>query len=157
MNSTYNFFCFSSFLSSDENSNSSSSSIVFQSLSKAPVDADQSAKVPPRETQPLKAVAPAHETGQVVCPKTMRCIPRNYVPCVFLGQQDLIKNSKCPATGWDRPVLLDNYTSKSSIEVNNSCQNTDIQQWSDVAVPKASKDVRRFLIMKSKDCAIAKQ
>lgn len=91
----------------------------------------------------MKAVGPAQEVGQVVCPKTMRCVPKNYVPCVFLGKQkqkDLIKNSKCPATGWDRSAVLDEQTSGSSIELkNNSCLNTDILQWSDVAVTKPSK------------------
>lgn len=88
----------------------------------------------------MKAVGPAQEVGQVVCPKTMRCVPKNYVPCVFLGKQDLIKNSKCPATGWDRSAVLEEQTSGSSIELkNNSCLNTDIQQWSDVAVTKPLK------------------
>ncbi|XP_056911014.1 eukaryotic translation initiation factor 2-alpha kinase 1 isoform X1 [Takifugu flavidus] len=126
--------------SSDENSDSSSSSIIFQSLSKQQADADQSAQDPERDTQAVKAVGSAQEVGQVVCPKTMRCIPRNYIPCVFLGQQDLIKNSKCPATGWDRSAVLDEQTSGSSIKLNNnSCFNTDIQQWSDVAVTKPSE------------------
>lgn len=138
------FFVFS-FLSSDENSDSSSSSIVFQSLSKAPADADQSAKVPQSETRAFKAVAPAQETGQVVCPKTMRCIPRTYVPCVFLGQQELMKNSKCPAADWDRVAPLDELSSRSSIEMNdNSCYNTDIRQWSEATSTKPSKEVCRF-------------
>lgn len=105
-----------------------------------PEDADLIAKVPQRENQATEAVDPVQEMGQVVCPKTMRCIPRNYIPCVFLGQQDFIKNSKCPATGWDRSALLDEQASGSSIEVkNNSCLNLDIQQWSDVTVTKPSK------------------
>lgn len=134
------------FLSSDDNSGSSSSSIVFQSLSVAPADADQSAKVPQSATQAPQAVAPPQETGQVVCPKTMRCIPRNYVPCVFLGQQELIKKSKCPATAWDRAAQLDELSSRSSNEMNNnSCCNTDIQQWSEVAFTKPSQEVCRSI------------
>ncbi|CAG04442.1 unnamed protein product, partial [Tetraodon nigroviridis] len=129
--------------SSDENPDSSSSSIVFQSLSAAPADP----KVPQSETQALKAVAPAQETGQVVCPKTMRCIPRNYVPCVFLGQQEAIKSSKCPATDWDRVAQLDELSSRSSIEMNNSCRNTELQQWSEVTLPKPSKEVHLHLML----------
>lgn len=147
MNSSNSTSCFSSSLSSDESSDSSSSSIVFQSLSIAPANADQGANVPQRETPAVKAVAAGQETGQVVCPKTMRRIPRNYVPCVFLGQRDLLKvDSKCPATGWERSALMDEQSSRSSAEVNNnSCVDTDIQQWSDVAVTKPSKEVRSFL------------
>lgn len=138
------FFCVFSFRSSDENSDSSSSSIVFQSLSTAPAKADK--RVLQSETQALKAVAPAQETGPVVCPKTMRCIPRNYVPCVLLDQQELIKNSKCPATDWDRVTQLDELSSRSSSEMNNnSCRNTDVQQWSEVALTKPSKEVCRFI------------
>ena len=141
---------FVSFLSSDEYSVSSSSSIVFQSLSTAPTDADQSGKVPQSETQALKAVTPAQETGQAVCPKTMRLFPKNYVPCVLLGQQNLIKSSKCPATNWNRVAQLDELSSRSSMEMNNNnCCNTDIQQRSGVALTKPSKEVCRFFSRKA--------
>lgn len=135
------------FFSSDENSYSSSSSIVFQSLSTAPAGV----KVPQSETQALKAVAPAQETGQVVCPKTMRCIPRNYVPCVFLGRQEAIKSSKCPATDWDRAAQLDELSSRNSMKMNNnSCRNAELQQWSEVALPEPSKEVCRFICEKQR-------
>uniref|UniRef100_A0A3Q4AH84 Eukaryotic translation initiation factor 2-alpha kinase 1 n=1 Tax=Mola mola TaxID=94237 RepID=A0A3Q4AH84_MOLML len=75
---------------------------------------------------PVTAVVLAQEKGQVGCPKMMRCIPKNYVPCVFLGPRELIKNSKCPATGWESSALLEEQCSRSSIEVNNnSCLNKD--------------------------------
>lgn len=128
--------------SSDEIPDSSSFSIVFQSLSPAPTDAAQSANAPPTETQPIKAIVPTQEKGQVVCPKTMRCIPKNYVPCVFLGQRELIKNAKCPATGLDSSSLLEERSSRSSIELNNnSCLNKESQQWPDICTTKPSKEV----------------
>lgn len=132
--------------SSDESLNdsgSSSSSIVFQSLSQAPADATHSAKVlPTTEMQPIKGTCPTQEMGQVVCPKTMRRIPKNYIPCVFLGQQDLIKTSKCPAKGWDGSLLLEEPSSKGSAELNNNSHvNGDRQQWPDISTSKPSKEV----------------
>lgn len=132
--------------SSDEsfsNSGSSSSSIVFQSLSQAPTDVTHSAKVlPATEIQPIKGICPTQETGQVVCPKTMRRIPKNYVPCVFLGQQDLVKTSKCPAKGWDDSLMLEEQSSKGSAELNNnSLVNGECQQWTDISTSKPSKEV----------------
>ncbi|TMS22007.1 Eukaryotic translation initiation factor 2-alpha kinase 1 [Larimichthys crocea] len=113
-------------------SSSSSSSIVFQSLSEV-----ASAKVPSRDTQPVKALVPAQEKGQVVCPKTMRRIPTNYVPCVFLGQRDPAKGSKCPATGLDSSALLEEESSRSSIELNNNfCIDGEYPQWGDIHTTK---------------------
>lgn len=118
-------------------SSSSSSSIVFQSLSEV-----ASAKVPPRDTQPVKALVPAQEKGQVVCPKTMRRIPTNYVPCVFLGQRDPAKGSKCPATGLDSSALLEEESSRSSIELNNNfCIDGEYPQWGDIHTTKLSTEV----------------
>lgn len=116
-----------------------SSSIIFQSQSQT--DAAQSSKVPPTETHPVKAIVPTQEQGRVVCPKTMRRIPKNYVPCVFLGQQELIKNSKCPATGWDNSALLEEQSSRSSIELNNSFLIEECQQWPDICTARPSKEV----------------
>ncbi len=130
--------------STDESpdSSGSSSSIVFQSLSQPPTDAAQSAVVIPKETQPVKALVPTQEKGQVVCPKTMRRIPNNYVPCVFLGQRDPLKNSKCPATGLDSSALLDEESSRSSIELNNnSCMDKEFKRVADIRAAKPSKEV----------------
>ncbi|XP_030256149.1 eukaryotic translation initiation factor 2-alpha kinase 1 isoform X1 [Sparus aurata] len=135
--------------SSDESPDSSStSSIVFESLSQAPTDAAPSANVHPRETQPVKALVPTQENGQVVCPKTMRRIPKNYVPCVFLGHRDPMKGTKCPATGWDSSALLEEESSRSSIELNNnSCIEKDCQQWADVCTTKPPKEVQFHLML----------
>ncbi|KAK2820797.1 hypothetical protein Q5P01_023756 [Channa striata] len=135
--------------SSDESTDSSaSSSIVFQSLSQTPTDAAASAKGPQRETQSVRALVPTQAKGQVVCPKTMRCIPENYIPCVFLGQQGPIKNSKCPAMGWDSSMLLEDNSSRSSIELNNnSCINKECQQWPDKSTTKPSKEVQFHLML----------
>ncbi|XP_039643229.1 eukaryotic translation initiation factor 2-alpha kinase 1 isoform X3 [Perca fluviatilis] len=103
---------------------SSSSSIVFQSLSRASTDSASNAKVPPREAEHVTALVPTQEKGQVVCPKTMRRIPKNYVPCVFLGQEGPPKSSKCPAMGRNSSALLEEESSRSSMELNNnSCIN----------------------------------
>lgn len=76
-----------------------------------------------------------------MCPKTVRCLPENYVPCVFLGKQDPIKSSKCPAMGWDGAVL-DEESSRSSIELNNnSCIDKECQQWADKRTARPSKEV----------------
>lgn len=129
------------------NHNSSSSSIVFQSRSQAPTDAASSAEVPQRDTQPIKALVPTQE-GQVVCPKTMHCVPENYVPCVFLGQQDPTEASKCPAMGWDGSAVLDEESSRSSIELNNnSCIDKECQQWADKHTARPSKEVKFHLML----------
>nr|XP_046234192.1 eukaryotic translation initiation factor 2-alpha kinase 1 isoform X2 [Scatophagus argus]XP_046234193.1 eukaryotic translation initiation factor 2-alpha kinase 1 isoform X2 [Scatophagus argus] len=134
----------------DESSGSSdtSSSIVFQSLSHAETDTAQSAKIPPREMQPVRALVSTQEKGQVVCPKTMRRIPKNYVPCVFLGQGEPLRSSKCPATGWDSSALLEEQSSRSSIELNNnSLINKECQQWPDIRTRKPSKEVQFHLML----------
>ncbi|XP_071319626.1 eukaryotic translation initiation factor 2-alpha kinase 1 [Trachinotus anak] len=119
-----------------------SSSIVFQSLSQAPTDAAQ------RETQSVKALVPTQEKGQVVCPKTTRRLPENYVPCVFLGQRGPMKGSKCPAMGWDSSALLEEECSRSSIELNNnSCIDKECQQWADKCTTKPSKEVQFHLML----------
>lgn len=129
--------------SSDESMDgSSSSSIVFQSLSQVPVDVANSAMaLPAAETLAVNGVSPTQGTGQVVCPKTMRRIPKNYVPCVFLGQRDLMKTSKCPAKGCDGSLRVKEQSSRGSAELNNSQVNGECQQWPDVCATKASKEV----------------
>lgn len=94
--------------------------------------------MPQREKEAVKALVPTHEKGQVVCPKTMRAVPENYIPCVFLGQQGPSKSSKCPAVGWDSPDLLEEDSNRSSMELNN---NTECQQWADKCPPMPSKEV----------------
>ncbi|XP_063337559.1 eukaryotic translation initiation factor 2-alpha kinase 1 isoform X1 [Pelmatolapia mariae] len=127
--------------------NSSSSSIVFQSHSQTPAETASSAKVPQRDTQPIKALVPTQE-GQVVCPKTMRRIPENYVPCVFLGQQGPIKASKCPAMGWDASAVLDDESSRSSMELNNnSCIDKECHQWTEKRPTRPSKEVHFHLML----------
>ncbi|XP_037611501.1 eukaryotic translation initiation factor 2-alpha kinase 1 isoform X1 [Sebastes umbrosus] len=136
--------------SSDEISDSSSSSsIVFESLSQAQTDSASSAKVPPRETEPVKAFIPTQEKGQVVCAQTMRRIPKNYVPCVFLGQGGASKqSSKCPAMAWDGSVLIEEESSRGSIELNNnSCIDKEFQQWADQRTTKPSKEVQFHLML----------
>ncbi|XP_059180368.1 eukaryotic translation initiation factor 2-alpha kinase 1 isoform X2 [Centropristis striata] len=133
---------------SDESpdSNSASSSIVFQSLSQAPTDTSD--KEPPGDAESVKALVPTKEAGQVVCPKTMRRLPKNYVPCVFLGQRGPPKSSKCPATGWDSSVLLEEESSRSSIELNNnSYVDKEFQQWADKQTTKPSKEVQFHLML----------
>ncbi|KAM4524024.1 eukaryotic translation initiation factor 2-alpha kinase 1 isoform 2-T2 [Odontesthes bonariensis] len=133
--------------SCDNRDNSSTgSSIVFQSHSQAPVDAASSAKEPPSDTQPTRALVSAQE-GHIVCPKTMRRIPENYVPCVFLGQQGDMKNSKCPATDWDTSALLEE-SSRSSIELNNNSHiDKECQQWTDKRTRRPSKEVQFHLML----------
>uniref|UniRef100_A0A3P8RKT2 Eukaryotic translation initiation factor 2-alpha kinase 1 n=1 Tax=Amphiprion percula TaxID=161767 RepID=A0A3P8RKT2_AMPPE len=129
-------------------SNSFSSSIVFQSHSQAPTDAAAlAAKLPQRDDHSVKALVSAQE-GQVVCPKTMQRIPENYVPCVFLGQRGPMQSSKCPATGWENSALLEEESSRSSIELNNnSCIDKECQQWADKCVTKPSKEVQFHLML----------
>ncbi|KAK1881359.1 Eukaryotic translation initiation factor 2-alpha kinase 1 [Dissostichus eleginoides] len=132
--------------SSDQSSYSSSvsSSIIFQSRSQASTDPD--AKEPPRETDPFTALVPTPETGQVVCPKTMRRVPNNYVPCVFLGQRAPPKSSKCPAMS--SSALLEDGSSRSSIELNNnSCYDQEFQQWADLHPTKPPKEVQFHLML----------
>lgn len=96
--------------------------------------------LPAAETFAINGVPPTEETDQVVCPKTMRRIPKNYVPCVFLGQRDLVKNSKCPAKGCEGSLLAKEQSSRGSAELNNNSQvNRECQQWSDAT--KSSKEV----------------
>ncbi|XP_033975109.1 eukaryotic translation initiation factor 2-alpha kinase 1 isoform X2 [Trematomus bernacchii] len=132
--------------SSDQSSYSSSvsSSIIFQSRSQASTDSD--AKEPPRETDPFTALVPTPETGQVVCPKTMRRVPNNYVPCVFLGQRAPPKSSKCPAMS--SSALLEDGSSRSNIELNNnSCYDQEFQQWADLCPTKPPQEVQFHLML----------
>ncbi|XP_068610474.1 eukaryotic translation initiation factor 2-alpha kinase 1 [Brachionichthys hirsutus] len=136
--------------SSDESpeSKGSSSSVVFQSLSQLPTDAAPSTNGPLTETAAIQALVPTHEKGQVVCPKTMRGIPKNYVPCVFLGRQEPTKSSKCPASGWDSPALIEEQSSRSSMELNNNSHvNKEGPQWPDVCITKPSKEVQFHLML----------
>ncbi|XP_069547460.1 eukaryotic translation initiation factor 2-alpha kinase 1 isoform X1 [Brachyistius frenatus] len=133
--------------SSDDSldSGSLSSSIIFQSLSQAPTDAASCADVPAKETQPVKALVSVQE-GQVVCPKTMHRLPENYVPCVFLEGPKL--SSKCPAVTWDSSALLEEESSRSSIELNNNaCIDKECQQWDDKCTTKPSKEVQFHLML----------
>ncbi|XP_035002663.2 eukaryotic translation initiation factor 2-alpha kinase 1 isoform X1 [Hippoglossus stenolepis] len=108
-----------------EDNSDESLSIVFRSLTQASTDAAACDRVSPSETPSVKALVPAQEKGQVVCPQTMHRIPENYVPCVFLGQKGPIKSSKCPAMGWDSSELLEEESGR--IELNDkSCID---EQW----------------------------
>lgn len=72
----------------------------------------------------------------------MRRIPEIYVPCVFLGQQGPIKASKCPAMGWDASAVLDEESSRSSMELNNnSCIDKECHQWTEKRPTRPSKEV----------------
>ncbi|CAK6978751.1 eukaryotic translation initiation factor 2-alpha kinase 1 isoform X1 [Scomber scombrus] len=127
---------------SDDSPNSSDtgSSIVFQSRSQEQSDTASGATVPPIESNPVTALVPAQEKGQVLCPKTMRRLPENYVPCVFLGKQAPKKSSKCPAMNLDTSVLLEEGSSRSSIELNNnSCI--------DIPTVKTFKEVQFHLML----------
>lgn len=134
---------------SDESLDSSSSfSIVFQSPSQTPNDCASSAKVPPGEAEPVKPLVTNQDSGQVVCPKTMRRIPKNYVPCVFLGQGGASNISKCPARGWDSSAPLEEESGRSSIELNNnSCNDKDFQPWADKRTAKSSDEVQFHLML----------
>ncbi|KAF7204743.1 eukaryotic translation initiation factor 2-alpha kinase 1 isoform X1 [Nothobranchius furzeri] len=123
------------FKDSPENS-SSSSSIVFESLSQPGADAVSKAKDSPSD-------------GHVVCPRTMRRIPENYVPCVFLGQREPKRGSKCLAMGWDASPLLEEGSSRSSIELNNnSCLDKECPQWADrKRTRRPSKEVHFHLML----------
>ncbi|XP_077481722.1 eukaryotic translation initiation factor 2-alpha kinase 1 isoform X2 [Stigmatopora argus] len=92
----------------DPDDGSSSFSVVFQSLSQ-PQSAAQSGD--PR-------AKPLQEMAQGVCPKMMRRIPENYVPCVFLGQRGPVQTAKCPAVGWETSRLEE--SSGDSVELNNN-------------------------------------
>ncbi|RVE59399.1 hypothetical protein OJAV_G00188170 [Oryzias javanicus] len=110
----------------------SGSSIVFQSLSRPPADPDGLSS----ETQPPGVLVSAQE-GRVVCPKTMRRLPENYVPCVFLGQGRPANSSKCPAMGFDGSAPPEP-SGRSSPELNNmekECrQQTDRRQSKEVQI-----------------------
>ncbi|KAM8837826.1 eukaryotic translation initiation factor 2-alpha kinase 1 isoform 2-T2 [Spinachia spinachia] len=107
---------------------SNSSSILFQSLSQAATDS--TANVPPREGEPFGALGAAPERSQVVCAVNTRQIPKNYVPCVFLGQGGPPNSSKCPAMGWEGAALVEEESSRGSIELNNnSCIDEDSPPW----------------------------
>ncbi|XP_041829567.1 eukaryotic translation initiation factor 2-alpha kinase 1 isoform X2 [Melanotaenia boesemani] len=126
---------------------SASSSIVFQSFNQAPADTASSAKAPPSESPPVRALVSARE-GQVVCPKTMGRIPENYVPCVFLGQRGAVNSTKCPAMDLDNSALLEEEASRSSIELNNnSCIDNECQQWAEKRTRRPSKEVQFHLML----------
>ncbi|XP_078146756.1 eukaryotic translation initiation factor 2-alpha kinase 1 isoform X2 [Centroberyx gerrardi] len=141
--------------STDESPDYSStgSSIIFQSSSHSQPDTASSAKVLPRETQPVQVLVPNQEKGQVLCPKTMRRIPENYVPCAFLGQRSPVKNSKCPAVSWDGSVLLEDDSSRRNVELNNnSCIDMESQQWADKHTAKPSKEFHLMLYIQMQLC-----
>ncbi|XP_058476761.1 eukaryotic translation initiation factor 2-alpha kinase 1 [Solea solea] len=133
--------------SSDESSNSSnhSSSIIFQSLSQ---EAAACVKDSPKEDQSVKALVPAQDMGQAMCPKSMHRIPENYVPCVFLGQRLTPNGSKCPAMGLDSSVLFEDGSSGSSIELNNNfCIDKECKPWTDKHTTNSSKEVQFHLML----------
>ncbi|XP_054625191.1 eukaryotic translation initiation factor 2-alpha kinase 1 isoform X2 [Dunckerocampus dactyliophorus] len=131
----------------DPDSSSSSFSVVFQSLSQPQADAASSALLVPSDGPPVKDLALTQEKGQGVCLNTRRRIPDNYVPCVFLGQQAPIKTSKCPAVGWDTSGLLEEESSRSSLELNNnSCVEKECEQW-DEQRTRPSKEVHFHLML----------
>ncbi|XP_024140063.1 eukaryotic translation initiation factor 2-alpha kinase 1 isoform X2 [Oryzias melastigma] len=121
----------------------SGSSIVFQSLSRTPAEPDGLSI----ETQPAGVLVSAQE-GRVVCPKTMRRLPENYVPCVFLGQGRGVNSSKCPATGFDGPAPPE--AEPSSPEVNNnSCLEKECRQQTD---RRQSKEFHLMLYIQMQLC-----
>lgn len=115
-------------------STGSSSSIVFQSCSQEQRDTGSNSEVPQKDTQAVKVLVPSQEKGKMMCPKTMHSIPENFVPCVFLGQQDPMEISRCPAKGWESSALLDE-------ELNNNSYKNKECQWTDKV---ASKEVRTY-------------
>ncbi|XP_061823449.1 eukaryotic translation initiation factor 2-alpha kinase 1 [Nerophis lumbriciformis] len=136
--------------SSDEDPDGSSSSfsVVFQSLSQPQADAASSAPVPPSGGSPVKDLVVTQETAQGVCPNTMRRIPENYVPCVFLGQRAPLKTSKCPAVGWDTLGMLEESSSRRNPELtNNSCVEKECEQWDDQCTARPSKEVHFHLML----------
>uniref|UniRef100_A0A8C5E4D9 Eukaryotic translation initiation factor 2-alpha kinase 1 n=1 Tax=Gouania willdenowi TaxID=441366 RepID=A0A8C5E4D9_GOUWI len=132
--------------SSDERFDStSSSSIVFQSLSQLQTDAASSADVPPKEKPPITALVSAQQ-GPVVCPKTMRRIPENYVPCVFLGQNNPKQMDKCPVADWDSSLLEE--SSLSSLELNNnSYVDQECHKQLDKCIKNPSREVQFHLML----------
>uniref|UniRef100_A0A1A7WL34 Eukaryotic translation initiation factor 2-alpha kinase 1 n=1 Tax=Iconisemion striatum TaxID=60296 RepID=A0A1A7WL34_9TELE len=126
---------------------SSSSSIVFESLSQPGADAALKSKDSPSEATPTRAVASSTDC-HVVCPRTMRRIPENYVPCVFLGQREP-KKVKCLVMGWDTSPVLEEGSSRSSIELNtNSCHDKEGHQWADRKHTRGpSKEVQFHLML----------
>ncbi|CAG5909364.1 unnamed protein product [Menidia menidia] len=126
---------------------STSSSIVFQSHSRASTDGASSAQETPGDAQSAKALVSAQE-GHVGCPKTTQRLPENYVPCVFLGQRGAAKNSKCPGMDWDSSAILETESSRSSNELNNnSCVESECQQWTDKHKRRTSKEVQFHLML----------
>ncbi|KAM3859861.1 eukaryotic translation initiation factor 2-alpha kinase 1 [Diretmus argenteus] len=126
------------------------SSIVFQSTSHGKSNTSSSAQGPPEETPPIKALVPSQDAGQVVCPKTVRRIPENYVPCVFLGQRSAVMNSACPTVSWDGSALLEEESSRGNLELNNnnnSCVGVEGQQWADRHTAKPTKEVQFHLML----------
>ncbi|KAM9831712.1 eukaryotic translation initiation factor 2-alpha kinase 1 [Neosynchiropus ocellatus] len=120
---------------------SSSSSIVFQSLSQPPIEPTSSDSVPQQESLPVNVL-----TGQVSCPKNMTRIPENYVPCVFLGQKAPTKISKCPAIDWDTSAPLEE-SDQSSSEVNNNSLSEDGGQLPGKHVLKPLVEVQFHLML----------
>ncbi|XP_028990340.1 eukaryotic translation initiation factor 2-alpha kinase 1 isoform X2 [Betta splendens] len=131
---------------SSESSDSpgSSSSIVFQSCSREQTDAASNGKISQEDSQAIKFIV--QEKGKMVCPKTMHRIPENFVPCVFLGQQDTMKSSRCPAMGWDSLALLDEDVNRSRTELNNNPYKKE-GEWANKVTTKPSKEVQFHLML----------
>uniref|UniRef100_A0A3P9MQT7 Eukaryotic translation initiation factor 2-alpha kinase 1 n=1 Tax=Oryzias latipes TaxID=8090 RepID=A0A3P9MQT7_ORYLA len=121
---------------------SSSSSIVFQSLSQPPADPEGLSL----ETQPAGALVSTQE-GHVVCPKTLRRIPENYIPCVFLGQGRAVNGSKCPAMGFDSSALQEPSNRNSPELNNNPCMDKECRQQMDRRQRKTNKEVQFHLML----------
>lgn len=115
---------------------SSSSSIVFQSLSQPLADPEGLSL----ETQPAGALVSTQE-GHVICPKTLRRIPENYIPCVFLGQGRAVNGSKCPAMGFDSSALQEPSNRNSPELNNNPCMDKECRQQMDRRQRKTNKEV----------------
>ncbi|XP_077595854.1 eukaryotic translation initiation factor 2-alpha kinase 1 isoform X2 [Stigmatopora nigra] len=123
----------------DPDDSSSSFSVVFQSLSQ-PQSAAQSGDA---------RAKPLQEMAQGVCPKMMRRIPENYVPCVFLGQRGSVQTANCPAVGWESSRREE--SSEDSVELNNNNESSvenKCEQYSSIEhKARPSKEVQLHLML----------
>ncbi|XP_015248590.1 PREDICTED: eukaryotic translation initiation factor 2-alpha kinase 1 isoform X3 [Cyprinodon variegatus] len=125
---------------SDESADNSgnSFSVVFQSQSQA-----ESANGLPSESQSLVS----RPDCKIMCPKEKNRM-QDYVPCVFLEQEEPGNGSKCPVMSHDQSAVLGEEASRSSIEQNNnSCTEREHQQCAEIHSRKPSKDVQIHLML----------
>ncbi|XP_076007983.1 eukaryotic translation initiation factor 2-alpha kinase 1 isoform X2 [Genypterus blacodes] len=111
---------------------STSSSIVFQSLSYTNPESAASAKVPTETQMPDRAFV-----------SSQPCIPKNYVPCVFLGKRAPATTAKCPAMSLDSSAQGEEEDSRSSTEPNSNIDK-ECQQWPD---KHKAKEVQFHLLL----------